>query len=309
MPFWEQHKHAFIVLGALAGMMFLSWLFVIWGHASEVESALKTYEDAEKRRQELCPEQGAKLGHLKIRYERANARLADRIAALKTRLHYDYAEAVIPPEKMNYRQQYVRTQRRNLNDHILQMVSRRKIAMEPNVAWAGFDAAIGDNTDERLEDDQRWLKQMVTVQRVVDLLLSVYEEKDKTNNILEIHSILPLHPVKGAPPMDFILEYAVEMDLSMRLKGLLRLLEQCRKGKHYHIVQNLQIVSTPSDRVSRPLNNQEMAKAAGRKDYDTWYGHYYRVRITLSAVLLSDPSQAKSGKQPAKKGPPKLIGH
>ncbi|MBN2711416.1 MAG: hypothetical protein JXR97_03145 [Planctomycetes bacterium] len=292
MSFWERHRDICVVIGAFLGLLFILWLFLMRGNASETASALADFKNNEKRRESFCPEQGTKVQVLEKVLETSNEKLSERLKELKAKLNYDFSKALIPPDHMPNRQVYVRNQYDLLKQYFLQeMESKRDIKLDDKTLGLGM--VIPEETTEPLSRDELWMKQFVTLRRVMDLLLSIHEEQDGTRNILSITSIKPLAPMQGEEVQEFIREFPVEVELNIRMTGILSLLDKCSKSGDYFVLQALEIDSSPKGRQARKLNNKQYAEKNKLKEFESWYGHYHKVKLVLAAEMLTDPAKSE----------------
>ncbi len=312
MSLWEQHKQIFIVAGTFLAALFLIWLFVLRGYAHEVSSKRKAYEEElEDQREKLCPEEGPKVAILQTAYEKANQALTKELETLGEQLRFEFEEPLIPEKEKRRRQLFVRDQLDKLKDYVALEVEtkrQRRIELSEQASTLGF--TMPNDLNESQERDLIWLQQMAVVRRVVDTLMQVYEEKDEARGItiqhlLGILRIQPRPPVKtGTQREKFVMEYPVELELLITLRGLMKLLDLCSAEESFHIVQRLNVISKPESRVSK-LAKRKLSATRGER----WYTHYYRVELILAAMTLFEEEEVEDTEPQQSKPKPQIIPH
>ncbi len=309
MPFWEEHKKILIVTGGFLVMLFLLWLFMLRGYAYEADNYRKDYEKKIKAmRAKFCPDNGQRVEILKLAFTKANKELEKSLAKLGDKLALKFKEPMIPRRQLSHRQLFVRNEYSKLKEYVIkQAESNRRIRLSENVDKLGMN--IPNQYSESLDQDIEWLRQMAVIRRMFDILMRVHEEKDVirkgkvTRNLVEISLIRPLAPDKtGSDTEKFIMEYPVDLEVVITLRGLMRLLRLCSTAESFHIVRSLTIQSDPANRDST-REKRKVTPTLGEK----WYVHHYRVNLTLAAMSMIKEAEVEKPKNTTKAQPHATI--
>jgi len=298
MSFTERHRHLLFVLGAAAFLWFAVWLFFLRDYAREAERLAQEFETGRAERERLCPaDTGRPVALLLTGFDTANRGLDTAFAALKERLHFRFAEPILPESERGRPQMYARNRRDQLRDWLLREAeTKRQIRVAPEAAGLGL--VLPDELTETKEADEVWLRQMAVLQRAIELLLRISEEKDaqgeRRRHLAAILAIRPLSPVRTGPAPAFLEEYPAEIEALLTLRGVTRLLALCSAPETFHVVQNLEVLAR--ERESAPMRRED----AGAKVIETWHDHFYRVRLRLAALTVV----AEEKKKPEASGAP-----
>ncbi len=305
MPFWERHRDAMIVLAAFFGLLFLLWIFFLRGYDAGKIKADKDLKNLEKDISAFCGA-GVEVTELQRRVTLANKQLEESIAELGELLYRKFPDPLIPPDWAARPQQYTRIRLQDLKDYVSrEAVTKRGLSLTDDALTLGF--ALPEESTEKPEQDVVWLQQMDVIMRVLDLALSVTVGEQDTQDLLGITSVKALAPLAtGARNELFMIEYPVELKLRITLAGLMKLLAKCSDKETFHVVQSLEILSSPENRVGR-LYEKTVTDAEGKKQAN-WYSHYYSVSLRLAALTRSAKPEKKEQKQ-VRSEPARVIPH
>ena len=148
---------------------------------------------------------------------------------------------------------------------------------------------LPDEVTEDLETDYEWMRQILVLRRVCDLLLALKSKDPQEPVMLAIDSIRPLPSENCGAPSNYVREYPVELVMDISLEGLSQFLQKSSLPKTLQIIRAVQLKSDPHSRRSRHFHSRSLITKKGKE----WYSHYYRVRIVCATAVPFTEKQRK----------------
>ncbi len=305
MPFYERHRHLIMILGGFLLLLGALRLFLLGDYYETAVRMDREFDgEIQKRIEKLCNTSApALVDYLNRQYENANVELERRLEALEQQRHFEFASEKKPliPESM-HAPTYVRQQLRLARDDMDKKLGTfKRVQLGDEAKTLGMN--LPEETDETVKRDLEWMRQIIALRRFVDALLEVPEDPQDKPALLALHTIKPLDTVKTGTPPTFMREYRVEAEITISLNGLMRLLQIFSRPKTFHVVQAVDVRSTPEVR----LSDQHQTVPPNRRTGKLWYSHYYRVRLRVATLtIMSEKDQEKERRSQVKPRPRRI---
>lgn len=295
MPGWEEYKQTVVLVAAFLGLWLLVYLLVLGPNAEEVDRLEVTLESELGKEWETFfdpeeEEQQVRVSVLTHLHQEQNRQLEGRLKELEESLSRPFPSPLIPAENMSKRQSYVRQVLREHSLELREQAGHRNVHLSEEAETLGLNLPL--EMVEDLGQDLDWLRQIHVAADVYRLLLKYSEEADETKNLLAIHRLAPQAGGWAGPRPHFFQTFPVRVEVTMNLRGVMRVLWACRESETALVVRALEVDASPEARGALVVTKELARQADGSRVVRKQAEHYYRVRFELSRLVLGDVKAA-----------------
>ncbi|MFH0910052.1 MAG: hypothetical protein V1918_00870 [Planctomycetota bacterium] len=302
MRFWEENRLFLAVLGAFCALYALLSLFVIGPNATLESQTRQRRDKAMKKVREELFTAGFPLTELEQRYQESNTHLSKQWKVLDENLSRPFPAKLIPEENLERRQAYVRETLGKLEEEISKLAGDRKVDWPAGAGKAPLGLVIPPIYDESLEKDISYLQQMINAKEFAELLLRQSEEADGRRNLLRVQKLKPSEETLAGPLPAFIREYAVDVEMIVSLRGLMRILHACSDPKPTFILKKLAVSAVPESRRTLIQEEPMSALAQGERVVMRKPEHYYKVAAVFARMEVFEPQATTAPEEPKSEG-------